>query len=108
MRPVQRASTFHQLPLADVFGFFRLPLPEHGGATLRDWLTDRLARDPVEGDGVDWHGASFRVIGLRDGRIASGSLALLADAGHMASDAAALAITTPQRRANHAQLVHHR
>ena len=29
-------------------------------------MTDRLARDPVEGDGIDWSGAHFRVIALHD------------------------------------------
>lgn len=81
-RAVQGSLTLDaELPLADVFGFFRLPLPESGGATLRDWLTGRLARDPAEGDGVDWHGASFRVVGLRDGRIARVGLALAPRAG---------------------------
>ena len=58
-----------ELALADVFGFFQLPLPEHSDITLRDWLTDNLARDSVEGDGIDWHGAHFRVLGRVDGRI---------------------------------------
>jgi cell volume regulation protein A len=59
-----------------VFGFFQLPLPEGGAATLRDWLTDALARDHAEGDGIDWHGAHFRVISLHEGRIARVGLAL--------------------------------
>ena len=64
------------LPLTDVFGFFQLPLPEHAGTTLREWLTDNLARDHVEGDGVDWHGAHFRVLSLHEGRIARVGLTL--------------------------------
>ncbi|HJV60346.1 MAG TPA: potassium/proton antiporter [Albitalea sp.] len=58
-----------ELPLADVFGFFQLPLPQHDALTLGDWMTQTLARDHAEGDGLDWHGAHFRVDGLRDGRI---------------------------------------
>ena len=68
------------LPLADVFEFFQLPLPEHTGVTLRDWMTDNLARDHVEGDGIDWHGAHFRVLSLHDGRIERVGLALAAQA----------------------------
>jgi cell volume regulation protein A len=76
-RAVQGRLTLDaDLPLADVFGFFQLPLPEGGGATLRDWLTDALARDHAEGDGIDWHGAHFRVISLHEGRIARVGLAL--------------------------------
>ena len=33
------------LPLQETFEFFQLPIPPAGGATLRDWLTDNLARD---------------------------------------------------------------
>jgi cell volume regulation protein A len=76
-RAVQGRLTLDaDLPLADVFDFFQLPMPESGGATLRDWLTDNLARDPAEGDGIDWHGTHFRVIGLHEGRIARVGLAL--------------------------------
>ncbi|MES2099095.1 MAG: potassium/proton antiporter [Pseudomonadota bacterium] len=76
-RAVQGRLTLDaDLPLADVFGFFQLPLPEHSGTTLREWLTDNLARDHVEGDGIDWQGAHFRVLSLQDGRIARVGLAL--------------------------------
>jgi potassium/hydrogen antiporter len=64
------------LPLADVFGFFQLPMPEHEGTTLGEWLTDNLARDPAEGDSIDWHGAHFRVLALNEGRIARVGLGL--------------------------------
>jgi len=37
--------------------------------TLREWMVDKLAHDPREGDGIDWHGARFEVRTLRDGRI---------------------------------------
>ena len=68
---------YADLPLSDVFAFFQLPMPEHEGAiSLRDWMTDKLARDHAEGDGIDWHGAHFRVLGRRDGRIARVGLAL--------------------------------
>jgi len=76
-RAVQGRLTLDaELPLADVFGFFQLPLPEHAGTSLGEWLTDKLARDHVEGDGIDWHGAHFRVLSLQDGRIARVGLAL--------------------------------
>lgn len=76
-RAVQGRLTLDaDLPLADVFEFFQLPMPQSGGETLRDWMTDNLARDHVEGDGIDWHGAHFRVISLHDGRIARVGLAL--------------------------------
>ena len=76
-RAVQGRLTLDaDLPLADVFAFFQLPMPEHQGTTLRDWMTDNLARDHVEGDGIDWHGAHFRVISLHEGRIARVGLAL--------------------------------
>lgn len=76
-RAVQGRLTLDaELPLADVFGFFQLPLPEHAGTSLREWLTDNLARDHVEGDGIDWHGAHFHVLSLREGRIARVGLAL--------------------------------
>ena len=76
-RAVQGRLTLDaDLPLADVFEFFQLPMPEHEGATLRDWMTDNLSRDHVEGDGIDWHGAHFRVLSLHEGRIARVGLAL--------------------------------
>jgi len=58
------------LALAEVFGFFQLPLPEHDGVTLGDWLAGELARDVAEGDHVDWHDARFVVKELQDERIA--------------------------------------
>jgi cell volume regulation protein A len=76
-RPVQGRLTLDaDLPLADVFEFFQLPVPPEGGATLRDWMTDNLARDATEGDGIDWHGAHFRISALHDGRITRVGLAL--------------------------------
>jgi cell volume regulation protein A len=70
-RAVQGRLTLDaDLPLTDVFEFFQLPLPDTGAATLRDWLTDNLARDHVEGDGIDWHGAHFTVGSLHEGRVA--------------------------------------
>ena len=70
-RSVQGRLTLDaDLPLTDVFGFFELPLPDAGAeVTLRDWLVDNLARDHVEGDGIDWHGAHFSVGTLHEGRI---------------------------------------
>ena len=64
------------LPLSDTFGFFQLPVPEMGGETLRDWLTDSLARDAEKGDSVDWHGAQFSVGHVHEGRISRIRLAL--------------------------------
>jgi cell volume regulation protein A len=58
------------LPVAEVFGFFQLPVPEHDGVTLADWLAGELARDVAEGDHVEWHGARFVVKELQDERIA--------------------------------------
>lgn len=76
-RPVQGRLTLDaDLPLADVCEFFQLALPQKGAVTLRDWMTDKLARDPVEGDGIDWNGAHFRVASLHEGRIARVGLAL--------------------------------
>ncbi len=77
-RAVQGRLTLDaDLPLADVFEFFQLPLPESAAAaTLRDWLADKLARDHVEGDGIDWHGAHFSVGSLHEGRIERVALAL--------------------------------
>jgi cell volume regulation protein A len=77
-RPVHGRLTLDaELPLVDVFEFFQLPLPPHAESlTLRDWMIDRLARDPVEGDGIDWHGARFEVRKLHDGQILRVGLAL--------------------------------
>lgn len=76
-RPVQGRLTLDaNLPLADVFNFFKLPMPDHPDVSLRDWLTDNLSRDVAEGDGIDWHGAHFRVLGRLDGRIERVGLAL--------------------------------
>jgi cell volume regulation protein A len=76
-RAVQGRLTLDaELSLDDVFGFFQLPLPPEGGATLRDWMTDNLARDAAEGDGIDWHGAHFRVSDVHEGRITRVGLAL--------------------------------
>ena len=76
-RAVQgRLALDADLPLADVFEFFQLPMPPSGGTTLRDWMTDKLARSPIEGDGIDWNGAHFRVISVHEGQIARVGLAL--------------------------------
>ena len=76
-RAVQGRLTLDaDLPLADVFEFFQLPMPQSGGATLRDWMTDKLARGHGEGAGIDWHGAHFRVIDMHEGRITRLGLAL--------------------------------
>ena len=76
-RAVQgRLALDADLPVGEVFGFFQLPVPEHASATLCEWMTDQLARDVAEGDGLDWHGAHFRVLSLVDGRIARVGLAL--------------------------------
>lgn len=64
------------LPLAEVFGFFQLPRPEHDGVSLADWLAAELARDLAEGDSVEWHGARFIVKELQDDRIARIGIAL--------------------------------
>ena len=76
-RPVQGRLTLDgDLGIADVFPLFQLPLPEKGGPTLRDWMTDALAKDHVEGDGVDWHGARFHVEQMYEGRIHRVTLSL--------------------------------
>ena len=76
-RAVQGRLTLDaDLPLEDVFAFFQLPMPPHTGPTLREWMTDNLARDHVEGDGIDWHGAHFRVSRLHEGQITRVGLAL--------------------------------
>jgi len=70
-RPVHgRVTVDASLPMADVFGFFHLPKPQHDAATLGDWMTQALARDSATGDGIDWHGAHFRIDALHEGRIA--------------------------------------
>jgi len=75
--PVQGSLTLDaELPLAEVLGFFQLPVPDKSGPTLRHWLTDTLARGHVVGDGLDWHGARFEVSQMVDGRIARVTLAL--------------------------------
>jgi cell volume regulation protein A len=76
-RPVQGRLTLDgELPVEDVFPFFQLPLPDKGGPTLRDWMTDALAKDHAEGDGVDWHGARFHVAQMHEGRIHRVALSL--------------------------------
>ena len=57
------------LPLADVCRVFALPPPPYLGATLGDWLTEALAKDPALGDGLQWQGARFEVVERQDGRI---------------------------------------
>jgi cell volume regulation protein A len=44
--------------------------PPAAGATLGEWMTQTMARDRTEGDGLAWHGAHFPHRGLQDGRIA--------------------------------------
>jgi cell volume regulation protein A len=70
-RPVHGRLTLDaELPLADVFEFFQLPLPGQArAASLREWMVDNLARDFHEGDGIDWHGARFGVHTMRNGQI---------------------------------------
>ncbi|HET7792109.1 MAG TPA: potassium/proton antiporter [Rhizobacter sp.] len=65
------------LPLADVFGFFKLPLPHNAAATLCDWMTETLARGHDEGDGLEWHGAHFEIGEMVEGRIARVRVALV-------------------------------
>lgn len=87
--PVQGRLTLDaDLPLADVFGFFQLPVPKNEHATLRDWMTDALARDHAEGDGVHWNGAHFRVLRMHEGRILRVGLALAPATGASAGGAA--------------------
>lgn len=76
-RAVQgRLALDADLPMSEVCEFFQLPAPQASATTVREWMTDKLARDPVEGDGIDWHGAHFRVIGMHEGRIVRVGLAL--------------------------------
>jgi cell volume regulation protein A len=76
-RPVQGRLTLDgDQPLAEVFGFFQLPMPQTSDTTLGDWLAHTLARGSAEGDGLDWHGAHFRVSSMVDGRIARVGIAL--------------------------------
>ena len=76
-RPVQGRLTLDgDQPLAEVFEFFQLPTPETADTTLGDWLAHTLARGSAEGDGLDWHGAHFRVTSMVDGRIARVGVAL--------------------------------
>lgn len=86
-RPVHGRLTLDaDLPIEDVLAFFQLPPPAHAGAlTLRDWMLDRLARDPAEGDGIDWHGARFSVHTLHEGRILRVDLKLASGARVAAS-----------------------
>ena len=78
-RAVQGSLTLDaDLPMGDVCAFFQLPVPPSGSQSLRDWLTDNLARDAAQGDGVDWHDAHFRVSRLYDGRITRVGLSLVA------------------------------
>ena len=78
-RAVQGSLTLDaDLAMGDVCTFFQLPVPPSGSQSLRDWLTDNLARDAAQGDGVDWHGAHFRVNRLYDGRITRVGLLLVA------------------------------
>jgi cell volume regulation protein A len=77
LRPVQGRLTLDgDLTIGDVFPFFRLPLPDKGGPTLRDWMSHALAKDHAEGDGVDWHGARFDVAQMHEGRIHRVALSL--------------------------------
>ena len=95
-RAVQGRLTLDaDLPLADVFGFFQLPLPPHSDLTLRDWMTDNLARDSAVGDGIDWKGAHFVISALRDGRIARVGLALAPAAATSSPAAPHAAATEP-------------
>ncbi len=76
-RPVQGRITLDgEQPLAEVFEFFKLPMPQTADTTLGDWLAHTLARGSAEGDGMDWHGAHFRVSSMVDGRIARVGVAL--------------------------------
>jgi len=76
-RPVQGRLTLDgEQPLAEVFDFFQLPMPQTADTTLGDWLAHTLARGSAEGDGLDWHGAHFRVTSMVDGRIARVGVAL--------------------------------
>ncbi len=76
--PVQGRLTLDaDLPLADVFAFFKLPMPKNDHSTLREWMTDALARDHAEGDGVHWNGAHFQVGRMHDGRILRVGIALV-------------------------------
>ncbi|MBS0446541.1 MAG: potassium/proton antiporter [Proteobacteria bacterium] len=79
-RPIQgRLALDGELPLADVFEFFHLPMPQTASPTLAHWMTDNLARDRAEGDQVQWHGANFRILSLVDGRIVRVGLTLTPD-----------------------------
>jgi cell volume regulation protein A len=66
------------LPIDEVFAFFKLPVPE-GGPSLREWMTDTLARGHDVGDGIDWHGARFEVVAMKGDAIASVGVSLAAE-----------------------------
>jgi len=78
-RPVHGRLTLDaDLPLTDVVRV----LPAAVAAAMRSrfrcatgW-SPGLSRDPVEGDGIDWHGARFEVRKLHDGQILRVGLAL--------------------------------
>lgn len=76
-RAVQgRLALDADLPVNEIFSFFQLPMPPNESTSLREWMVDKLTRDYAEGDGIEWHGAHFRIIGLREGQIARVGLAL--------------------------------
>jgi cell volume regulation protein A len=66
-KPLQgRLMLGADLSLDEVCRLLGLPVPAYAEATLGDWLTEALAKDPEQGDGLDWHGARFKV-DRRDG-----------------------------------------
>ncbi len=74
---VGRLTLDASLPLADVFEFFKLPLPSNAAPTLCDWMTGVLARGHGVRDGLEWHGAHFEIHAMHEGRITSVGVALL-------------------------------
>ena len=71
------------LPLAEVCRFLGLPAPAYAEATLGDWLTEALAKDPARGDDLEWHGARFKVLASDGDSIAQVEVSLGEDADGM-------------------------
>ena len=68
-RAVQGRLTLDaDLPLADVFEFFQLPMPQSGGATLRDWMTDSTRARPCRRRRHRLARPTFGSLGLHEGR----------------------------------------
>ena len=64
-------------PMADLCAFYGWPTPERSHQTVAEWLTEALARPPVQGDHITWGPAELSVRAMQEGEVVRVGIRLL-------------------------------